>query len=67
MRYHDATDGAGFLRALARSFASFLFNASNEDEEPMLDTFRGFRDPDEQPRRDRRPDWNSSGRSFRAI
>ena len=67
MRHQNPGEEYGLLHALTRNLTSFLFDASDEDAEPTLDTYRGFRDPDEQLRRDRRSNWRSSGPSTRAI
>lgn len=53
MRHHD-TLGGQLVHVLMRDVASLLTKDPDGADERSLDRFREFRDPDEQPDRDRR-------------
>ena len=63
MRQTGTADGS-LLRALARGL---MLNSSDEDEEPTLDTFRGFHDPNEFRRRNRPDGWHAREQYVRQI
>jgi hypothetical protein len=64
MRHSHAIHGSPF-HDLARDVLRLLID--DADEEPSLDTFRGFRDPNEHRRRGRPEGWRSREQEVRPI
>lgn len=65
MRHHD-TLGGHLVHVLMRDVASLLTDDPDDADERSIDRFREFRDPDEQPGRDRRGTRQASMRSLGA-
>lgn len=64
MKRTDTADESSLLRALARGL---MLNSSDDNEEPTLDTFRGFRDPNEYRCRSQPDGWYAQDQYVRPI